>query len=116
MHEIDVLGFLPVEANAFYVMDRGYLDFVRLFRQHQAGAFFATRDERDMKPHGVYSVTTDRSMGVTCDRSIALNSFYAARGYPERMRRIRFKDLESGKTSPARQMGVTRKRMTLEAG
>jgi transposase len=97
MHEVGVLDFLPIEAGAFYVMDRGYLDFARLFKLHQAGAFFVTRAKRNMNARRVYSAATDRSTGVICDQSIALNGFYAAHDYPERMRRIRFKDPESGK-------------------
>ena len=97
MHDVNVLDFLPIEAGAFYVMDRGYLDFARLFKLHQAGAFFVTRAKRNMNARRVYSAATDRSTGVICDQSIALNGFYAAHDYPERMRRIRFKDPESGK-------------------
>ena len=98
MHEVNVLDFLPLEAGAFYVMDRGYLDFARLYKMHQAGAFFVTRAKRDMDARRVYSQPTDRSTGVICDQAIALNGFYAARHYPEHLRRIRFKDPETGKT------------------
>lgn len=97
MHEVGVLDFLPIEAGAFYVMDRGYLDFARLFKLHQAGAFFVTRAKRNMNARRVYSAATDRSTGVICDQSIAMNGFYVAQDYPERLRRIRFKDPESGK-------------------
>jgi IS4 transposase len=92
------LDFLPVEAGAFYVMDRGYLDFARLYKMHQAGAFFVTRAKRGMDARRVYSQATDRSTGVICDQSIALNGFYISKDYPEHLRRIRFKDPESGKT------------------
>ena len=98
MHEVNVLDFLPVEAGAFYVMDRGYLDFARLYKMHQSGAFFVTRAKRGMDARRVYSAATDRSTGVICDQSIALNGYYIARYYPEHLRRIRFKDPESGKT------------------
>jgi len=97
-HEVNVLDMLPVEAGAFYVMDRGYLDFSRLFALHQAGAFFVTRAKRGMDAHRVYSMPTDRSTGIICDQRIALNGFYPAQAYPELLRRIRFKDLETGKT------------------
>jgi IS4 transposase len=97
LHWILQLSFLPVEAGAFYVMDRGYLDFARLFKWHQAGAFFVTRAKRNMNARRVYSIATDRNTGVICDQRIALNGFYAATDYPERLRRIRFKDPESGK-------------------
>ena len=98
MHEVNVLDFLPVEAGAFYVMDRGYLDFARLYKMHQAGAFFVTRAKRGMDARRVYSAATDRNTGVICDQSIALNGFYITKDYPEHLRRIRFKDPKSGKT------------------
>ena len=76
MHEVNVLDFLPVEAGAFYVMDRGYLDFARLYTLHQAGAFFVTRAKRGMNARRVYSAKTDRTSGVICDQTIAMNGFY----------------------------------------
>jgi hypothetical protein len=97
-HEIKVLDMLTAEAGAFYVMDRGYLDFQRLFAMHQAGAFFVTRAKRGMDAHRVYSLPIDRSTGVICDQRIALDGFYVAKDYPEQLRRIRFKDPVSGKT------------------
>lgn len=98
MHEVNVLDILPVEAGAFYVMDRGYLDFSRLYNMHQAGAFFVTRTKRGMDARRVYSASTQRDTGVICDQSIAMNGFYIAKDYPELLRRIRFKDPETGKT------------------
>jgi len=98
MHEVNVLDFLPVEAGAFYVMDRGYLDFTRLYKMHQAGAFFVTRAKRNMNARRVYSATVDRTTGLVCDQTITMNGFYAAQDYPEHLRRIRFKDPISGKT------------------
>ena len=97
-HEVNVLDMLLVEAGAFYVMDRGYLDFGRLFALHQAGAFFVTRAKRGMDAHRVYSMPTDRSTGIVCDQRIMLDGFYISKDYPEQLRRIRFKDPESGKT------------------
>lgn len=97
-HEINVLDMLIAEAGAFYVMDRGYLDFSRLFALHQAGAFFVTRAKRGMNAHRVYSMPTDRDTGVICDQRIMLDGFYVAQDYPEQLRRIRFQDPESGKT------------------
>lgn len=98
MHDVNVLDILPIEAGAFYVMDRGYLDFQRLYALHRAGAFFVTRARRNMSARRVYSTPTERSSGVICDQRIALNGFYAARHYPEHLRRVRFKDPETGKT------------------
>ena len=98
MGDVKVLDILPVEAGAFYVMDRGYVDFARLYQMHQAGAFFVTRAKRGMNARRVYSSKTDRTSGVVCDQTIGMNGFYIAKDYPEYLRRIRFKDPESGKT------------------
>ena len=97
-HEVNVLDMLAFEAGAFYIMDRGYLDFARLYALHQAGSFFVTRAKRGMDAHRLYSMPTDRSTGIICDQRIRLNGFYIAQDYPEQLRRIRFKDPESGKT------------------
>ena len=97
-HEVNVLDMLTFEAGAFYVMDRGYLDFSRLFALHQAGAFFVTRAKHGMDAHRVYSMPVDRSAGIICDQRIMLDGFYISQDYPEQLRRIRFKDPETGKT------------------
>jgi hypothetical protein len=98
MGDVKVLDVLPVEAGAFYVMDRGYLDFRRLFGLHRSGAFFVTRAKRGLNARRVYSASTDRTTGVVCDQAVYLNGYYAVRDYPEHLRRIRFKDPDSGKT------------------
>ena len=98
LHDVNVLDILPIEAGAFYVMDRGYVDFTRLYAMHQAGAFFVTRAKQGMDARRVYSSPTQRSSGVICDQRVMLNGFYSAKAYPEHLRRIRFKDPESGKT------------------
>jgi hypothetical protein len=97
LHEVNVLDFLPTEAGAFYVMDRGYLDFSRLYKMHQAGAFFVTRAKSNMNARRVYSAHSDKNAGVMCDQTIALNGYYVAQDYPEHLRRIKFKDPASGK-------------------
>ena len=98
LHDVNVLDLLVPEPGAFYVMDRGYIDFTRLYVLHQVGAFFVTRAKSNLDARRVYSAATDRSAGVICDQIIALNGFYAAKDYPEQLRRIRFKVPESGKT------------------
>ena len=97
MHEVNVLDILVLEPGAFYVMDRGYLDFARLFQMHQAGTFFVTRAKSNMNARRVYSAPTDRAAGVICDQAIAMNGFYISKDYPEHLRRIRFKDPTTGK-------------------
>lgn len=98
LHDVNVLDILPIEAGAFYVMDRGYVDFTRLYAMHQAGAFFVTRAKQGMDARRVYSSPTQRSTGVICDQCVMLNGFYSAKAYPEHLRRVRFKDPESAKT------------------
>jgi hypothetical protein len=98
LHDVNVLDILALEAGAFYVMDRGYVDFSRLYRLHQASAFFVTRAKSPMDARRVYSATTDRATGVLCDQRVMLNGYYSAKKYPEHLRLIRFKDPESGKT------------------
>jgi len=98
MGDVNVLDILPIEAGAFYVMDRGYLDFTRLYKLHQVGAFFVTRAKRGMNARRVYSAAANKASGVMCDQTIAMNGFYIAKDYPEHLRRIRFKDPESGKS------------------
>ena len=97
-HEVNVLDMLAFEAGAFYVMDRGYLDFGRLFALHQAGAFFVTRAKQGMDARRVYSMPSDRNTGIICDQRIALNGYYISKDYPEQLRRIRFKDPDTSKT------------------
>ena len=92
LHDVNVLDMLIPEAGAFYVMDRGYLDFARLYALDQAGSFFVTRAKRNLDARRVYSAPIDRSTGLICDQRIALNGFYAAQDYPDHLRRIRYRD------------------------
>ena len=98
MGDVNVLDVLVIEAGAIYVMDRGYLDFTRLYRMHQAQAFFVTRAKSNTKLRRVYSAKTDRSAGIICDQTIALSGTTSRKDYPEHLRRIRFKDPETSKT------------------
>lgn len=97
VHDVTVLDRLVAEPGAFYVVDRGYIDFARLYALHQAGSFFVTRAKRGMDFHRLYSAPTDRSTGVVCDQTIALDGFYSHQHYPVHLRRIRFHDADSGK-------------------
>jgi hypothetical protein len=98
LHDVNVLDLLVAEPGAFYVMDRGYLDFERLYTLHQAGSFFVTRAKSNSKLRRLVSRPVDRSTGLICDQSVELTVFYSHQGYPERLRRIRFKDPETAKT------------------
>jgi len=97
LHDVNVLDELLPEPGAFYVMDRGYLDFERLHRLHLAGAFFVTRAKSNLRAKRRYSRAVDRSTGLICDQTITLTVFYSKVGYPEPLRRIRFKT-DEGKT------------------
>ena len=97
LHDVHALDLLLPEPGAVYVMDRGYLDFDRLFTLHQAGAFFVTRAKANADLRRLYSAPGDREQGIMCDQTIALSGFYTHQSYPLHLRRIRFKDLESGK-------------------
>ena len=98
LHDVNVLDILLVEAGSFYIMDRGYLDFVRLYAIDQARAFFVTRAKENMDARRVYSHPVDRASGIICDQRVMLNGFYSAENYPDHLRRIRFHDPETGKT------------------
>jgi hypothetical protein len=98
MHDVHALDMLIPEAGAIYVMDRAYVDFARLFRLHQAGAFFVTRAKSNLNAHRVYSAATDRASGIIADQTIALDGHYTKQDYPGHLRRVRFKDPETGKT------------------
>src|SRR5713101_2606660 len=98
LHDVNVLDLLVPEAGAIYVMDRGYLDFERLHFLHQAGAFFVTRAKSNLDARRLYSAPTDRTTGIICDQTIALDGPYTSLSYPEHLRRIRFRDPESAKT------------------
>ena len=97
-HDTKVLDMLVFEPGAFCVMDRGYMDFHRLFRLHQSGAFFVTRAKNNLRARRVYSAPTDRSTGVIADQRVMLEGFYASQDYPEHIRRIRFADPAIGQT------------------
>jgi hypothetical protein len=98
MHDVNVLDQLLPEAGAFYIMDRGYLDFERLYRLHSAGAFFVTRGKSNLRVQRRYSQSVDRNTGLICDQTVFLTGFYSQQNYQAPLRRIRFKDPETAKT------------------
>ncbi|HEY4696665.1 MAG TPA: IS4 family transposase [Gallionella sp.] len=97
LHDVNVLDLLLPEPGAFYVMDRGYIDFERLHRLHQAGSFFVTRAKSNLKAQRRYSHPVDRRTGLMCDQTIVLTGFYSHQGFDTPLRRIRFKDPKTGK-------------------
>ena len=98
MHEVNILDQLLPEPGAFYLMDRGFLDFERLHRFHIAGSFFVTRGKSNLKVQRRYSQTVDRSTGLICDQTVVLTGFYSLKSYQAPLRRIRFKDPDTDKT------------------
>ena len=97
LHDVNVLDLLLPEPGAFYVMDRGYIDFERLHHFHEAGSFFVTRAKSNLKAQRRYSHPVDRSTGLICDQTIVLSGFYSRQDFDTPLRRIRFKDPETGK-------------------
>ena len=97
MHEVNVLDQLLPEPGAFYIVDRGFLDFERLFRFHEAGSFFVIRGKSNLKVYRRYSHPVDRTTGLICDQSVLLTGFYSHKGYQTPLRRIRFRDPKTGK-------------------
>jgi hypothetical protein len=97
LHDVNVLDLLLPEPAAFYVMDRGYLDFERLYQIHEASAFFVIRAKRNLQFRRLYSHAVDKSTGLICDQTIMLTGFYTAQHYPVKLRRIKFIDSKTCK-------------------
>ena len=93
-HDVNALDLLVPEPGAYYVMDRGYLDYARLHTLHQAGSFFVTRARSNFKFKRVSSQPVDRKTGLICDQVVQLVWFYSKKGYPDRLRRIGLRDDE----------------------
>lgn len=96
VHDVNVLDVIHFEANGFYIMDRGYVDYKRLYKIHTCDAFFVTRAKDNMNYRRLYSHPKDKTKGILFDQTILLNNFYAAKDYPEKIRVIKFKD-EAGR-------------------
>lgn len=97
VHDVNILDDLVTEAGAIYVMDRGYLDFERLYKIHQSLAFFVTRAKSNFDFKRQYSGQVDKSTGVLCDQTVTLHGFYAKKSYPDKLRRIKYYDPEKKK-------------------
>jgi hypothetical protein len=97
VHDVTILDQLLPEAGATYILDRGYLDFGRLYSLHQALAFFVMRAKSNFNCKRLYSQPINKSTGVQCDQIVVLKGFYAHKDYPEKLRRIRYVDAETNK-------------------
>ena len=96
VHDVNALDFIKFEANSFYVMDRGYVDYKRLHRIHNNNSFYVTRAKDNMNYRRIYSRPKDISTGIIYDQIIMLNNHYASKDYPDKIRRIKYKDPLSG--------------------
>ena len=97
VHDVNALDLLPVELGSFYIMDRGYLDFERLFTMNRQGAFFITRAKSNTKVRRLYSHKVDKSSGLRCDQTVVLTGFYTKKDYPDKLRVVKIVDPETGK-------------------
>lgn len=97
MHDVNVLDLILPSPGTYYIMDRGYLDFKRLYDLHQKRAFFVIRAKKNFKFKRRYSHQVEKNTGVQCDQTIVLTTHYSAKNYPEILRRIRFYDTERQK-------------------
>jgi hypothetical protein len=97
VHEVNILDTLILEPGSFYVMDRGYLDFIRLYALHLAKAFFITRNKNNIKYRRIYSRSVDKSTGLRCDQTIVLTGVHSAKDYSEHLRLVKFYDSENKK-------------------
>ena len=97
IHDVNILDLLVPIPGSYYIMDRAYLDFERLYNLHMEKAFFVTRAKTNFKFKRRYSNAVDKSTGVQCDQTIILTTHYPAKKYPEALRRIRFYDIERQK-------------------
>ena len=97
VHDVNIIDNILLEAGAIYIMDRGYMDFSRLYTIHQSSAFFITRAKRNLQFKRLYSHIIDKKTGIQCDQIIVFKGFYAKQDYPEKLRRIRYFDAVKNK-------------------
>jgi Domain of unknown function (DUF4372)/Transposase DDE domain len=97
-YDTDLLDVIVPEPGAVYVMDRGFMDLVRLHRLHSTGAFFVTRAKSNLKVRRIRSCPVDRTTGIICDQVVALTLPLSAKRYPARLRRVRYREPDGGKT------------------
>lgn len=95
VHDVNVLDDLTLEPDSFYIMDRGYIDFARLFELTENGSFFVTRAKKNFKFRRIYSTKVDKSTGLKCDQIVRLTGFYSSKDYPAKLRRIKYYDEEN---------------------
>ena len=97
VHDVNILDDLITEIGAFYVLDKGYIDFERLYNLNNNSAFFVTRAKSNFQFKRIYSHQVDKSLGLICDQSIFLKGFYSSKDYPEKLRRIKYFDFQNNR-------------------
>lgn len=98
VNDMNAMDFIPYEAGAHYVFDRGYIDYQRLYKIERLQAYFVVRAKSNLKFRRMYSKKTDKSTGVLCDQLGKLTGFYVSKDYPDKLRRVKFHDQETGRT------------------
>ena len=98
VNDVNAMDHIPYEEGAYYIFDRGYVDFSRLYVINQRKAYFVIRAKSSLKYRRIYSAKVDKTTGVLCDQTGKLTGFYTAKGYPEKLRRVKYYDKESDRT------------------
>jgi hypothetical protein len=98
VNDMNAMDVIPYEAGAYYVFDRGYVDYQRLYKITRLQAYFVVRAKSNLKFRRMYSKKTDKSTGVLCDQLGKLTGFYVSKDYPDKLRRVKFHDQETGRT------------------
>ncbi len=98
VHDVNILDLIPYEAGSFYIVDKGYIDFKRLYRLHLKGSFFVTRAKDNMRFKRMYSSAVDKTTGVLYDQIGRLETYYSRKDYPEKLRRIKYYDQNRNRT------------------
>lgn len=98
VNDVNAMDVIPYEANAYYIFDRGYVDYARLYRITQLSAYFVVRAKSNLKFKRTYSNKSDKSIGIKCDQIGKLTGFYVSKDYPEKLRRVKFHDEETQRT------------------
>lgn len=98
VNDVNAMDLIPYETGAYYIFDRGYIDFKRLYYITKLSAFFVTRGKSNLKFRRIYSNKVDKSTGVLCDQIVRFTGFYASKDYPEKLRRVKFYDQETKRT------------------
>lgn len=98
VHDVNMLDLIPYEVGSFYIVDKGYIDFDRLYRLHLQGSFFVTRAKNNMRFKRMYSRSVDKTTGVRYDQIGKLETYYSRKGYPEKLRRVKYYDQQQDRT------------------